>query len=630
MFKGIMGYESKKLFIRRNIIILAVLFIFLALLCWDGISDYKKIEANKKPFHEMERDKVAMHIHYTFYGVRGVRLLYIPGPLSVIFNDSAVFDGLMSHVDSGEKLEISNSFKGKDLFSDSGGFMDFSGIMFLISSFMALIYGWDATRCKKYLEFITDISGSPKPGFLITVARIILLNLVFLVLSGLALVWLLINGINAANIFYLVYIIVLILVITFFTVAGAIIGSLKSKVAQFITMPVLYFLLVLVIPWLLHRAVYMEAKEGIKSIYEFEYQTFKYIMEFEKRGYKAVSVWKSGEVAPDDVKAVIQSGQEVEYKKLREIELKRIDGIVKRIRVYQTLASLFPTTFYISTNKELSSKGFQNFIAFYRYSYNMKQDFIKFYIDRKFYRPLPKTGVEPFIKGNEDLFYGKSRLPNSFLLGLLLAVVYIAALLVTLSRMQSKETQEENVKPFNVDFNKGNILFALCKDEKIKSDISRYYRAQKNTACIDKINVDIQNQLNGLNGIKADAVFKYLCRLAGVSEEKAVEYLKAIGIIDLTSLNLTREEILKFYVVLKAAKDVEYIILDDFLKNEPREFEKDFFKFLAFLEVSGKKILYMSCDIYYPKDKDKLQETINGKLDDFLLLPLPIDRVTLR
>ncbi|NIM83926.1 MAG: hypothetical protein GTN82_36555, partial [Candidatus Aminicenantes bacterium] len=354
LFRGIISFESKKLFIRRNIIILAVLFILLAFLCWDGIGDYKKILANKKPFQEMERDKVSMHLHYTFYGVRGVRLLYIPSPLSVIFNDSAVFDGMMAHVDSAEKLEISNSFKGKDLFSDSGGFMDFAGIMLLIGSFLALLYGWDATRNREYLEFISDLSGSRKPGFLITLARIILLNLVFWVLSGLALIWMLINGINAANTSYLVYVLLLTLVIMSFTAAGAVIGSLKSKVTQFITLPVVYFLLVLLIPWLLHRAVYMEAKEGIKSIYEFEYQTFKYIMEFEKRGYKRVKVWKSGDVAPDDVKSIVKSGQEVEYKKIRETELKRIDCIVKRVRAYQTMATIFPTTFYISTNKELS------------------------------------------------------------------------------------------------------------------------------------------------------------------------------------------------------------------------------------------------------------------------------------
>ena len=622
MFRGIIGFEFKKLFIRRNIIILAVILILLAFLCWDGISDYKKIMENKKPFQEMERDKVSMHLHYTAYGARGIRLLYVPCPLSIVFNDSAVFPGMTAHVDTGEALEISNSFKGKDLFSDSGGFMDFAGIMLLLSSFLALLYGWDAARNPQYLKLISDISGSHKPGFLITLARIILLNLVFLILSGLALAWLLINGINAANIFYLVYVLALILVITFFAAAGAIIGSLNSKAAQFITLPVLYFLLVLVIPWLIHRAVYMEAKEGIKSIYEFEYQSFKYMMDFEKRFYNRFKVWKSGDMAPDDVKAMIQSGQEVEYKKLRETELKRIEGIVKRIHVYQTLASFFPTTFYISTNKELSSKGFQNFIAFYRYSYDMKQDFIKFYIDRKFYRPLPGSGVEPFIKGNENLFYGKSQLPDSFLLGLIVAVVYIGVLLVTIYRRQRKGIKGEKVKTVKVDFKKGNPLFALCKNEKIKCDIFRYYQEQKTATCIDKITMDFH-----FNGVRPDVVLKFLCHLAKVKVEKAIEYLSILGIKDLNTLKLEEEEILKFYAAVMIAKnDVELIVLNDFFKQKTREFETDFFKLLSALDDSGQKILYLSCNMYYPKKS--LDEDIH--VETFHLFPLPIDEITLR
>ncbi|UCH94348.1 MAG: hypothetical protein JSV88_29330 [Candidatus Aminicenantes bacterium] len=625
-FREISVFECKRLSIRRNIIILVVLFILLAFFCWDGIGDYKKIVANKKPFQKMEREKVSLHLHYTFYGVRGIRFLFIPSPLSVIFNDSAVFDGMISHVDSAEKLDISNSFKGKDLFSDSGGFMDFAGIMFLISCFIALLYGWEGTRNPEYLKFISDISGCRKPGFFITLARLILLNLVFWILSGLALVWMLINGINAATTFYLVYVLVITLVITSFVTAGAIIGSFKSKVAQFITMPVLYFLLVLVIPWLIHRGVYMEAKEGIKSIYEFEYQTFKYIMDFEKRGYKAVNVWKSGDVAPDDIKSMIQSGQEVEYKRLREAELKRIEGIVKRIRVYQTLASFFPTTFYISTNKELSSKGFQNFIAFYRYSYDKKQDFIKFYIDRKFYRPLPKNGVEPFIKENEDLFYGKSQLPKSFYLGLILTVVYIAVLLLILYRMQTKGKgiKEEQVKTARVDFKKGNSFFALCKDQRVKSDIFRYYQEQKTAACIDKIVVNFR-----INEVRPDVVLKFLCRLGRASEEKAIEYLSILGIKDVSSLKLSYEEILKFYAAVKIGKndtDTKYIIMDDFFKQKSREFEEDFFKLLSTQEASGCKILYLSCNMYYPKKS--LDDDIT--LKTFCLFPLPMDEVTLR
>jgi hypothetical protein len=631
MFRGIIGYEFKKLFIRRNIIILTVIFVLAAFLCWNGVNDYNLIQTNKKSFQELERKKVSMHLHYTFYGVRGVRLLYIPDPLSVMFNDSAVFPGMTAHVDTGERLEISNSFKGKDLFSDSHGFMDFAGIMLLIASFLAVIYGWDATRNQKYLKLISDISGSRKSGFLITVARIILLNLVFWILCCLNFFWMLINGINAANIFYLVYVLLLTLVITTFVEAGAVIGTLKSKVAQFIIMPVGYFLLVLFIPWLILEGVYMDAKKGIQSIHKFEYETFQYLMKFEKKGYEKLNgVWKSGEkVAPEDLKAMIESSRESVYQKMKNCEDKRMNSILKRIRTYQTLSALIPTTLYLSCNKELSSKGFQNFVDFYHYAYDMKFKFVNFYLYRKFWLPLPKSGVEPFIEGNEDLFYGKSQLPNSFLLGLIMAIVYIAVLLVTLNRMQSKGKgiEEEKVKSVKVDFSKGNPLFALCKDDKIKSDIFRYYREQKTATCIDKIRADFPYQLNGLNGIKANEVLKFLCRLARANCEKVIEYLSILGIKDLSTLKLEEEEILKFYAAIKIAKsDVEFIVLNDFFKQKTREFEMDFFKLLSTLEASDQKILYLSCNMYYPKKS--LDEDI--QLETFYLFPLPIDEITLR
>jgi hypothetical protein len=626
MLRGIIGYESKKLFIRRNIIILAVIFILLAFFCWNGISDYKLITANKKPFQEIERNNVSRHIHYTAYGTRGVRLLYISSPLSVIFNRSSVFPGMTAHVDTGEKLEISNSFKGKDLFSYSGGFMDFSGIMLLISSFVALLYGWDATRKREYLKFISDISGSRKPGFLITLARIILLNLVFWVLSGLSLVWLFFNGINAANIFYLVYVLILTLVITFFTSAGALIGSFQYNVAQYITLPFFYFLLVFFIPWQILDGVYMETKENIQSIYYFENESFKYLMDFEKEFHKRFGVWKSGKPAPDDIKAMIESSQKSVYQKMRNLEDKRMASIVKRIRAYQTISALFPTAFYLSSNKELSSKGFQNFVNFYRYTYDMKFNFVDFYLDRKFYRPLPKSGVEPFIKGNEDLFYGQSHLPQGFILGLVLTIIYIAVLLVTLYRMQTKRIKEEKVKSVKVDFNKGNPLFALCKNEKIKSDIFRYYQEQKTAACINKITVDFH-----FNGVRADVVLKFLCQLAEVKEEKAIEYLSILGIKDLNTLKLKDEEILKFYAAVKIAgvegvEGLELIVLNEFLKNESREMESDILSLLLFLEKSGKKILYLSTQIYQTMNNfdDRIE------VDIFEVLPINLNKVSLR
>ncbi len=75
MFKAVLLREGKELFSRRNVIILAAVFLLLSLFCWDGINDYTLIHKSIKPFQETENDKVSRHIHYTFYGVRGVRIL---------------------------------------------------------------------------------------------------------------------------------------------------------------------------------------------------------------------------------------------------------------------------------------------------------------------------------------------------------------------------------------------------------------------------------------------------------------------------------------------------------------------------------------------------------------------------
>lgn len=634
--RGILGFESKRLFIKRNVILLSVIFILLAFFSWRGISDYESIQAGKKPFQEMERAKVSMHLHYTFYGARGVRLLYIPSPLSVIYNDSAVFPGMTAQVDTSEKLEISNSFKGEDLFSDSGGFMDFSGIMLLISSFLALLYGWDGTRNPEYLKFISDISvvsssrkpGKPcKPGFLITLVRIILLNLVFWVLSGLALLWMFINGINVADIFYLVYALLLTLLITIFVALGAVIGSFKRKVTQYITMPLVYFSLVFLIPWLILEGIYMEAKKGLESVYNFEYDTYKYVMAFEKEFYRRFGVWKSGEPAPKEVKAMIKNELPgMVYEKLKELENKRMNSILKRIRAYQTISALFPTTFYISSNKELSSKGFQSFVDFYHYAYKMKFKFVDFYLYRKFWLPLPKSGVESFIKGDEDIFYGKCRLPKSFLLGLLVAVGYIAVLLVVLYRIQSKGIKginEDQMEKPKIDFKNATSILVLCKTDRIKSDIFHFYQCQENSVCIDKMLVNFNSQFSVT---RADRVLMYLCRLAGVSYQMAIENLALLGIKDLESLKLSEEEILIFYALVKISRnDYEYVVLNDFFKQRSRQFEDSFFKLLTRLEESGKKILYLSCEMFYPKYR------LNGKLKvAYDTFPMKYSEITLR
>lgn len=621
MFTSIFVFESKRLFIRRNIIILVIIFFLSAFFCLDGISDYKIIQSNKKPFQEMERDKVSLHIHYTFYGIRGVRLLFVPSPLSVIFNDLAVFEGMTAHVDTAEKLNISNSFKGKGLFSNSGGYMDFSGIMLLIGSFLSLLYGYDVTRSRGYLKMIADLSCCRGPAIFLVLARLILINLTAWVLSGLTLLWLLVNGIPAGNVFYLYFVLVLTLVITFFLLTGALIGSINQTPARVIALPVVYFLLVLFVPWLVQKAVYVNVKKDIQSIYQFEYDTFKYVMEFEKRLYERFGVWKSGEPASDEIKAAVQSGQEIEYKKVREAELKRINDLEKEIRNYHSLTALFPTTFYLSTNKELSSKGYRNFIAFVRYAYKKKQEFIKFYIDRKFHQPLPETGVEPFIKNNEDLFYGQSLLPPSFKMGTALTFLYILVFLFGLYKLDTGQTKPEPQIPQIAFDKKENALLVLCENDRVKDDIFRFFQGRENTSCLDKIPVDFRS-----DGLRVITVLRHFAQLAGADPNPAALNLAMLGINNLDAVNLSRDHLLKIYAAVKLAGEPEHVLFNEFFKNESRELENDFLALFSHLESQGIRVLYLCREM--PNPKNPLDEKI--RVRNFATFPLQFDRVTLR
>ena len=90
---------------------------------------------------------------------------------------------------------------------------------------------------------------------------------------------------------------------------------------------------------------------------------------------------------------------------------------------------------------------------------------------------------------------------------------------------------------------------------------------------------------------------------------------------------LSDEIILKIYAAVKAAGDFESIIIDDFLKRESREFERDFMRLLSRLEKAGKRVVYLSCEMYNTAD------SLNGKIiiDTFKVLSLPpLNKITLR
>ena len=154
-------------------------------------------------------------------------------------------------------------------------------------------------------------------------------------------------------------------------------------------------------------------------------------MDFEKRAIKEAGTFNYGEEVTDRKKKVILSYYENELKKINESEVELRSQMRKYIHRLQRMSLIFPTTFYLSSCSEISSTGYQNIMAFYKYVHDSKQDFFKFFMDKVYFSKNASNfaKVEPFIKGDENVFRSHSRLPILFGWGLLIAFVHILILL---------------------------------------------------------------------------------------------------------------------------------------------------------------------------------------------------------
>ena len=215
---------------------------------------------------------------------------------------------------------------------------------------------------------------------------------------------------------------------------------------------------------------------------------------------------------------------------------------------------------------------------------------------------------------------GKSQVPNYFALGIIVLLFYIAVLFIILAKFHLKEQKRELIRP-EIEFKDGHkSIFVLCRNERIKDEIFYFFKNLDKTASVDKFGNDLT--FNGLNG---NDVLKYFASLSGVDLKKAEE-LTALLKIKLDNEVLSREDVLKIYVTVKAASDVNYVVFNDFFKMESRDFENSFRKLFEYIINSGKYIIYLSCEMMNPK------KAFNDCTDveSFAVIPLEFEKITLR
>ncbi len=370
MFKAVVLLEAKKLVTGRNRIFFVMLFCLLSFFCWDAIYRYKGILSTIRAFPKLENE----------YGTHGFELMFIPAPLSLVFDDLTLYDKMVVDIGAA-RVKSYNAFNGAVFLGEHKEYMNVAGIMLLLGGGLALIYGYGAAGNHEYLSISSAFARCNHAVFIFILVRVVLLNSVFWVLSAMTLLWPIIAGIEIGNLQFLYFMLGLSLVITCLIFSGALIGSLKNKMTHGFALLMVYLLLLVFIPGVFQKMVNIELQKDFKSFQELDSKRIKTSIAENRAETKKVLI---------------------------------------RVGAYQTLAAFFPTTFYFALNKELSSQGFLNLIDFYCQVSDKKAAFIEY----------EKNGelVLPHPNGNTELFYAPSRLPGNFVLGILVSLVWLGVL----------------------------------------------------------------------------------------------------------------------------------------------------------------------------------------------------------
>jgi hypothetical protein len=434
-FWALFVFETRRFGSKRKIAVLTAVLVILCLTVNSGIDNYKKIIHNSKEFQNIEAMMFKHIPNYAHYRVFGVKILFLPAASEIFFSPPKLCPELASRIDSVSTLDIFNDFKGKQLFQYKGStFFQFSEVFKWVLSLFALWMGFDILHSREYLKFFISIWRGKGLFPVIISIRFLLLSLYIMLSILVTLSFAAIRGLNLTStpeIFqaFSTFLIAIELLSLFFLTFGFIIGSLWSGTKGLVAIITAISIFGLVIPILLNSIVSQRA-DSILSQYKLAVEKWKVVNSFEKTSKEKYGKFDRSNL--DIGRTVIEEFWRVHYKQIVKLEDSLRAEINSMIDFYRQLFILTPQTFYNMTTSELSSRGYGNFLAFYRYLQQMQANFVRFYIDRCFYND-PAEMVS-FIRDSENLFRAKSLRPPNFYTGLLLNLLYILLLAAAASR----------------------------------------------------------------------------------------------------------------------------------------------------------------------------------------------------
>lgn len=620
--------ELKRFLGIRNKIIVVLVFILSLGFVQSGVNDYKGTLHLKEEFQEYEKQRVSQFLSYRQYGAYGVRMLFVPAPFSTFFINSGVVPEMTAYIDSGERLKIYNPMIGKNIFGiKKFGFTDFSGILLFFGSLLALFYGYESLYHKEYLKTLATISGRVPVYFSLLISRILIILLLLLLLIGGALLLMLINGLPIPiDSHVLNFLFSILLVSVFFFLLGTAVGTIRSKLTGIPTLLSCWFMLLFIIPAAIDN--YIETKANlIKPLYKLEMEKLMVIMGWERKSFEKAGTLEHGQEVTNKDKEVMLSFLENEFKTLNALEGEMLEEMRENLSHFQWLSMLFPTTNYLSVVNELSSKGYENLLDFYKRAQELKARFVNNYIEKVFFSNFAK--VESFIKGDENVYHARSRLPGTFAPGVLVTLVYILLLTwnsyiryrgilfcVPVRAVDNRQHPElkfakGQYRIFSIESNVFlNRLYNLFAGQ---TNIHRLGRKKQDSTApriyVDEIDISTREIKDSFlyicspesipGDIKAGDFFEFITSLTRFPNTKKTELCKRLKLDTFRKKRinqLKKQEKAELLLALTQMHEADIYLIYDIARGMTRIFTVQFKDRMHELSETGKLVLYLTTD----------------------------------
>jgi hypothetical protein len=226
------------------------------------------------------------------------------------------------------------------------------------------------------------------------------------------------------------------------------------------------------------------------------------------------------------------------------------------VRLSQWLSIPFPSTFYHSVTNELSSRGYDNMLAFYKYVLKKKREFVKYILEKVYFSNF--TEVIPFFSGDEEnanVYYARSGLPGNYIYGVLVLLLLIAVLNLfsyagfkkDLYRVPEYETFQSENMPIEMGHGQYKVIRVQGDDfnRRLYNLFSGQPSAKTTKNFANKLIIDQKDIVT----FKEKQDFLYICPQGALPEDIKVSdlsmFIKRISIIRLQTkhinININKE-----------------------------------------------------------------------------------------